>query len=307
MKLFRDYLAQSISREYLSEINEISRTTLWRKFAPLLETRLTSQSSSSKHKIIALDGFYLAYPSIKRNRHKDGFKKDKCVLLWAIDCETRRPIYWQFYDEFENKRIWKSFIYEMRSYNFSPEYFVHDGHPGITLACSVYYPKAKQQRCLAHFMGNMNKDLSISPKTSIAKDLKRLVAMLFGVKDITERATWEQLWLEYLEKYKDTILIMKSKVDVYENSIRVPREYLSALSVINTAYKRNEIFTYLDDSNIPSTSNLIESVNGVLRELTRRHRGLNLEQRKNLISWTLACRQSQNTIQIKRQLQQKRS
>jgi len=305
LSLFKDYLAQSISREFLSEINQSSRTTLWRKFAPLMAVRPAPLYRATKAKIIAVDGFYLSYPSIKRNRHKDGFKKDKCVLLWAIDCETHKPIYWQFYDDIENMGIWKKFIKEMKSHKFRPDYLVSDGHPGITNACSRYWPNTKQQRCLAHFMGNMNKDLSISPKTEIAKELKRLVASLFSVDDATKRLLWERRWQDYLKRYEVAITSMSSKTDTYENSRRIPREYLSAFSVINNSYIRDEIFTYLDNSSVPRTSNLIESVNGVLRELTRRHRGLNLEKRKNFIAWSLAHRQGQTDKQLTKQILKK--
>jgi len=305
LRLFKDYIAQSISREFLSQINKSSRTTLWRKFASLLDTRPTPLYRAAKAKIIAVDGFYLSYPSIKRNRHKDGFKKDKCVLLWAIDCETHKPIYWQFYDEIENIRIWKVFIKEMRSHRLRPEYLVSDGHPGITSACSKYWPNTRQQRCLAHFMGNMNKDLSISPKTEIAKELKRLVASLFSVDSIAKRLLWERQWQDYLERYEIAIASISSKVDTYENSVRIPREYFSAFSVINNSYERDEIFTYLENPSVPRTSNIIESFNGVLRELTRRHRGLSLEKRKNLVAWSLAYRQGQTNKQLKKQILKK--
>lgn len=271
---------------------------------PFLDTRpLPMASKATRVKIIAVDGFYISYPCLKRNRHKDGFKREKCILLWAIDCKTHKPIYWQFYDDIENMRIWKTFIKEMKSHKFRPDYIVSDGHPGITNACSVYWVNTKQQRCLAHFMGNMNKDLSISPKTEIAKELKRLVASLFGVDDTNKRLQWEQRWLDYLEKYKDTILSIRNKTDVYENSIRVPKGYISAFSVINNSFERDEIFTYLENPDVPYTSNTIESVNGVLRELIRRHRGLSIEKRKTIVAWDLAFRQGQTSEQLKKQIQ----
>jgi transposase-like protein len=304
LRLFKDYLAESVSRKYLSKINEISRTTLWRMFIPLLDTRpLPLTTRVSKVKIIAVDGFYVSYPCLKRNRHKDGFNRNKCILLWAIDCKTHKPIYWQFYDDIENMGIWKKFIKEMKSHKFRPDYLVSDGHPGITNACSRYWPNTKQQRCLAHFMGNMNKDLSISPKTEIAKELKRLTASLFSVNSVANKLIWEQQWQDYLERYRATITSISSRTDTYENSIRIPKGYVSALSVINNSYKRDEIFLYLDDPDIPNTSNLIESVNGVLRELVRRHRGLSIEKRKNILAWDLAFRQEQTREQLKKQMQ----
>ena len=295
---------QSVSREYLSKLNNISRTTLWRRFTVLLNVRLVSKPAphARKPKIVIVDGFYLAYPSLKRNRHKPGFNRDRCILLWAIDSATHKPIHWQFYDTTENMGIWKVFIKGMKANKISPDYLVHDGHPGITYACTKYWPKTKQQRCLAHFMGNMNKDLGISPKTELAKNLKRLVAALFKVDNAADRLAWERQWLAYLRANQETISALLNKKTVYENGARIPSLYASAFSVVNNAYNRDEIFTYLDNPEIPKTSNSIESLNGTLRELTRRHRGLSLEQRKSLVAWALAYRQGQTRAQIKQQI-----
>lgn len=255
-----------------------------------------------KPKILIVDGFYVAYPSLKRNRHKQGFKREKCILLWATDGITNKPVYWQFYNDIENKGIWKQFTKDIKRHKLVPEYLVHDGHPGITASCEKYLPKTKQQRCLVHLMGNMHKDLSISPKTNIAKDLKRLVLDLQKVKDTDSRKAWESKWHTYCNYSEDTVSKLRKKISVYENNIRVPSNYLSAFSVVNNAYLSSELFTYLEDSKIPNNSNAIESVNGVLREITRRHRGLNIEQKKALLSWALAFRQEQTNEQIKHQI-----
>jgi transposase-like protein len=304
LKLFEDYLTQSVSKKYLAQIHGLSRTTLWRRFALLLDIRMTpiSPPYSRKPKIVIVDGFYLAYPSLRRNRHKTGFNKDKCILLWAIDSLTHRPIYWQFYDATEDMGIWKRFIKEMKSHKINPNYLVHDGHPGITNACLKYWPKTKQQRCLVHFMGNMNKDLSISPKTELAKNLKRLVASLFKVRNAAGRIAWERQWLNYSRDNQATIFTLLNRKNAYEGSVRISGQYASAYSVINNAYNRNEIFTYLGNNKVPNTSNAIESLNAILRELIRRHRGLSLEQRKNLVSWALTYRKGYTKTQIKQQI-----
>jgi hypothetical protein len=53
---------------------------------------------------------------------------------------------------------------------------------------------------------------------------------------------------------------------------------------------------------IPRTTNSIESLNGNLRELLQRHRGLNLEKRINLVSWYLALKQKQTPKQLREYL-----
>jgi len=305
--LFKEYLLNYVSRKYFADIKNSSRTTLWRKFAPLLKVRLSPMKISHTHRarIASVDGFYIAYPSLLRNRCKEGYKRDKCILLWTFDCETHKPIYWQFYDEIENMGIWKRYIIEMKRNGIYPEYLTHDGHPGITTACAKYLPKTKEQRCTVHLMFNMRKDLSISPKTSIAKELKSLVAQVQRVKTLADADSWNKLWIDYCGKYQETIKSMLANKDTYDNGIRVPGLYKSAFSVINHAFQRDEIFTYVNDPSVPNSSNAIESNNGVLREVLARHRGLSLELRKNLVSWVLAFRQEQTTAQIKQQITKK--
>ena len=102
--------------------------------------------------------------------------------------------------------------------------------------------------------------------------------------------------------YRDTIRPILANKATYENGIRISSLYRSAFSVVNNAFQRNEIFTYLNDPSVPNSSNAIESNNGVLREMLARHRGLSLEQRKNLVSWVLAFKQQQDIHQIKQQV-----
>ena len=201
--LFKEYLLNYVSRKYFADVKNSSRTTLWRKFAPLFRVRLTPAQIESAHntRVASVDGFYIAYPSLLRNRYKDGYKRDKCILLWTFDCETRKPVYWQFYDDIENSGIWKRYFREMKLNGIYPEFLTHDGHPGITAACTKYLPKTKEQRCTVHLMFNMRKDLSISPKTQIAKELKLLVSQVQQVKTNADADNWNKLWLDYCGKY----------------------------------------------------------------------------------------------------------
>lgn len=304
ISLFNEYLLNYVSRKYFAYIKNSSRTTLWRKFAPLLKVRLLPKECEPTHKtrVASVDGFYIAYPSLLRNRYKQGYKRDKCILLWTFDCETHKPVYWQFYDDIENSGIWERYFREMKQSGIYPEFLTHDGHPGITTACAKYLPKTKEQRCTVHLMFNMRKDLSISPKTRIAKELKSLVSQLQQVKTTSDANKWNKLWLEYCSKYQETIKPILANKATYENGVKISGLYRSAFSVVNHAYQRDGIFTYLNDSSVPNSSNAIESNNGVLREVLSRHRGLSLEQRKNLVSWVLAYKQQQTVAHIKQQL-----
>ncbi len=276
---------------------------MWRKFNGLCSTHIEPLLPSLSPSSIQLDGFYLAYPSIKRNRHLRGAKTESCVLLWALDDHNLKPVYWKFYRRLENSGTWKDFIKNMKECGINPEHLVHDGHPGITQATKRYWPQTKQQRCLVHLMSGMHKDLGVAPRTQIAIRLKQVVASLFDVTNEQEQKEWEKSWLDYGQTYEKKLLALQKGEVVHEQDMRMPKSLLGAFSVINDAYLRDELFTYLDSSKTVSrTTNAIESNNGNLRELLRRHRGMKLNQRINLVSWQLGFKQDQTITQLRGQI-----
>jgi transposase-like protein len=251
--------------------------------------------------VVLLDGFYLAYPSIKRNRHRPRAKTVSCILLWALDSRTSKPIYWKFYFQVENPRIWQDFIGGLTEGGIVPDYAVHDGHSGITIAVNNYWNKTKHQRCFVHLMGNMHKDLGINPKTTVARELKQVVAGMFSIADEITWQTWNKQWQLYCQKHSRTLEALRTNQLCFDdNGNRIPKAVLEAFTVINNAYKRDELIAFLDNPKIiPRTTNSIESLNGNLRELLQRHRGLNLEKRINLVSWYLALKQKQTSEQLR--------
>lgn len=304
LKLFNEYLVHSISRNYLGEKTGLSRSSLWRRFSKLLELEVPPVLPENVPRVILLDGFYLAYPSIKRNRHKPRAKTDSCILLWALDSTTSKPLYWKFYRQLENPRIWQDFIYDLTIRGIVPDYIVHDGHNGITSAVNRYWVTTKHQRCLVHLMSNMHKDLGISPRTNVARELKQVVAGLFSITDEVTWQLWQQQWQMYCERHEKTLESLRiHQLCFDEYGGRIPKAVLEAFTVINNAYRRDELTAFLDEpQTIPRTTNAIESLNGNLRELLRRHRGLSLDKRISLVSWYLVLKQKLTNKQLREHL-----
>lgn len=246
-----------------------------------------------------LDGFYLAYPSIKRNRHRPRAQTRSCVLLWALDAQTARPIWWKFYPQLENPGNWLDFVGELQQHGMMPRYVVHDGNTGLFRALSRYWPEVRHQRCLVHLMSNMHKDLGVAPRTAIARELKCLVAGLFKITDQCSWQMWREQWQHYCVIHQPVLAALRKREACFEVNVRVPRALLEAFTVINNAYLRDELVTFLEaPADIPRTTNAIESLNGNLRELLRRHRGLPLEKRMSLVGWYLALKQKQTKAQL---------
>jgi hypothetical protein len=149
-------------------------------------------------------------------------------------------------------------------------------------------------------MTNMRKDLGITPKTAIARELKALGYRLHKVRTMSDKHDWERLWQNYLKRYGQEIAALRRGKPVYQSGVRVPKEYAKAYAVVANVLEDGTLFTYLTNAHIPSNSNGIEALNGVLRELLRRHRGAPLATRKAMVAWALLFRQTSDNSELRR-------
>lgn len=282
LALLRDYLSHYDTKTRIGEQHSLgSRSTSYRRLRRLLSVTLpplpvTSRESVS-HSALMVDGFYIAYPSIKQHRHLPGAKTEESLLLLAIDALTHEPLHWHIYRRLEDGNAWDMFFAELVSLGFAPLYLVHDGHYGIGRASRKYLPRVRHQRCLVHLVRNVHKDIGITPKAPLACQLQSLIYQLVLVRTHVDKRAWLQSWSDYLLAFS------------LAEAAGTPRTkaFLSLHTVLRNAYERDELFTFLDHPELPHSSNAIESRNRVLREALRRHRGMSLTKREALVSWLL--------------------
>jgi hypothetical protein len=276
----------SPSRAYLGERYGYSRTTIWRRFQKLLSVHPDSVKSRKSPKLVLLDGFYLDYPSLKSNRFRSRAKQNVCLLLWALDGATNKPLAWKFYEAHESPETWMDFIRHIKRLNIKPEYIIYDGAMGATLAVSRYLKATIRQRCLVHILGNMNKDLGVAPKTKFAQSLKTFAYNAYKIKDSTALAAWAKEWEAFNIDQKEVIGMLQ-KHSVYG----IPKSAYSAFCVVNNAYLSGELAAFIQYPGMPSTNNAIESHNRVMREILNRHRGIDNAKKKSLLAWHLSFKQ----------------
>ena len=299
LALFRDYLTHYDTKARIGEQRRLgSRSTTYRRMRPFLEVTprplpLTPAQAAS-HAAVMLDGFYIAYPSVKEHRHLPGAKTEQSILLLAIDASTHEPLHWHIYPRIEDGRTWQLFFAELAALGFSPLYLVHDGHYGIPLAAGKYFPRALHQRCLVHMVRNVHKDIGITPKAPLARKLQSLIYRLVTVRTHDDKHQWLQAWSNYLVAFA---------LAEGDNTPRT-KAFLSLHIVLRNAYERQELFTFLDHPGLPHNTNAIESRNRVLRETLKRHRVLPLAQREALISWRLLFTQTDDLTVIRRQYEE---
>lgn len=250
-----------------------------------------------RHKIVMVDGFYIAYPSVKAHRHLQGAKTEESVLLWAIDAITFEPLHWVILPQLEDAAGWMYFFREFTERGFDPTHIVHDGHYGIPLATERYMPDVIHQRCVVHFVRNSHKKIGISPKSPLARKLQSLIYQLPTIASEEERQSWLHAYDSYLEAY------------LQSEHAKIPQTgaFRALHKLLGNAHERGDLFTYLTYPDLPNNTNAIESHNRTLREALRRHRGMPLRQREALVSWLLLFKSTDNLAVIRAQYEARKS
>jgi Transposase, Mutator family len=159
-----------------------------------------------------------------------------------------------------------------------------DGHKSILKAVKKAYPNAVIQRCVVHVKRQCRAYLSNRPKLEASKGL------LFISNQITAIKTPEHcsLWLLQLHNWHQT-----HKETLLEESFNTSKsEYWYTHKSLHQAYTLitnalPHLFTYLNDPEIPATTNRLESFFKHLKEKLLLHSGLRLEAKRNFIKWYL--------------------
>jgi hypothetical protein len=297
--MLRDYLTHYDTKERTGERHEqTNRLAVYRALRPLLAAMVSplpmTREEAASCTALMLDGFYIAYPSIREHRHLPGAKTDESVLLLAIDAITHQPLHWRIYRRLEDGLVWDRFFAELVALGFSPQYLIHDGHQGIQRASKKYLPDTLHQRCLVHMVRGVHKKLGITPKSPLAKQLQALIYRLVAVRTPEDRDAWLTAWSDYLAAFTKAELA----------GIPQTKALLSLQDILLHAYERNELFTFLDQPGLPSNTNAIESRNRVLREMLRRHRGTPLPQREAMVLWALLFKSTDDLTAIRAQYEQ---
>jgi len=234
-----------------------TRQALWKEFHPIIDTIHEPELSTGiNSKILILDGTYIHGHSL-------------CALV-AID--ENNKLYCQF-APYESYKYWCEFLYHFNA----PEVVVMDGQKGIFAAAKTLWPKVAIQRCQFHVISFAIQYLGRKPKDQAGKDLLNILYALKGVKTKEQRDAWLLLYTMWEKKY-DPALIGK---DIHGHFAH-PRLRSTRL-IIRRALPN--LFSYLDHSGTPNTTNLVEGwVNGAVAEALRLHRGLRAHEKKALAS-----------------------
>jgi hypothetical protein len=202
------------------------------------------------------------------------FHKDGCLLnlMDAIDQRIISHIYVKK-ESYINANPWLS---SLKRQGLNPVGITIDGEQSTLRALKQVWPAARLQRCLYHIQHEGKRWLRTYPKTDAGKQLRMLLSTLCNIKTVKERDLFVQNYQLWLTQYHEFISSLPKSIIAFKDLQRT-------LVLINNALP--DMFYYLDDDNICSTTNALEGFHSRLKSDYQRHRGLTKQHRINYIHW----------------------
>lgn len=246
----------------------MSQSTIQRLFKRFLKNAPTVPIRSKGKVHLLIDGTY--------------FPCDLCLVLY-YDHDLRYVQLYRHTDQERYKQI-KEDLENLRRLGVDVYSVTCDGHKAILKAISKAYPDAIIQRCLVHVKRQVKTYLSASPQLVAGQQLLRLS------KEITAIKTYEQcgLWLLSVKQWEHQYMDFVNERSINAQSGRYWYKHKNlhlAYTLIVKAIPH--MFNYLDDPQIPSTTNRLESYFKHLKEKLTLHSGLRTENKRNFIKWYL--------------------
>lgn len=176
-------------------------------------------------------------------------------------------------ESFKDAYIWFA---NLKHRGLNPTFVTTDGERSIVRAMSLVWPGVKLQRCLYHIQHEGMRWLRTHPKTEAGKKLRTILSNLSSVKTFKERDEFINAYLAWVNKYKDFVLSLPRTTISFKDLRRT-------MVLINNALP--DMFYYLDNENVHSTTNALENFHSRLKSDYQRHRGLTREHKIQYIRW----------------------
>ena len=179
----------------------------------------------------------------------------------------------------EKQSVLTQYFSELKSEGLKPKSFTTDGNTAIVRALRAVWPNVIVQRCLVHIQRQGLMWCRVNPKSRAGQKLRLL---FLQVTKITDRHTAENFLQDFFnwnERYGCKLLMGKTRGWVVSDLIRARSMLLNAIP---------DMFHFLNDPNIPNTTNALEGYFSRLKAKYWQHRGLARHNRENYFRWYLS-------------------
>lgn len=157
-----------------------------------------------------------------------------------------------------------------------------DGHKSILKAIKKAMPKVIVQRCLVHLQRMSLIWITRTPKYEAGKELRQILLLLNKIETLNDKKYWIQqlnAWFNKHENFLKEKTINQSTGRYWYTHKFIRRAYYTIKRALSN------MFYYLDNPQIPKSTNAIESYFGHLKNHLDLHRGLTKQHRIYFVKW----------------------
>lgn len=202
------------------------------------------------------------------------FHKNGCLMI--IFDSIQQTILKTTYCYKEGYRHIIEWLTTLKNNGLNPLFVTMDGEQGIMRAFRETWNSVKIQRCLFHIQHEGCRWLRTYPKTEAAKELKRILCSIPNIKSIKEQITFTRRFHQWKKIYQKDVLNLPM-------NIKANYDIKRTITLINRALP--DMFWYINNSNIRSTSNILESLYGRIKKAYRQHCGLTHKHKIQFLKW----------------------
>ena len=265
---FKKWIIERQVYKYLVRDSGYSQSKIQRIFNQYLNSAPVVEVRSKTRVHLLIDGSY--------------FPNGLCLILYydhnlryvQLYRETNQEKYTEIKEDLQNLKKLGVDVYSVTC----------DGHKAILKSIKKVFPNAIIQRCLVHIKRQVRNYLSSKPKLEQSVSLLKLSNQITSIKSIEDSNIWLGAFFNWY-KINHEFINQKTQSQNTGRFWYTHKNLHAAFSLLENAIPN--MFNYLDDEQIPNTTNRIENYFTHLMDKLRIHRGLRFEAKKNFIKWYL--------------------
>lgn len=264
---FERWITEGYSVRQLTEQSSLTRTKLNRIVDYWLATPPPEQTSSlEQHKHVIFDGTFLHRPV-------------SIVVLMAGG--THSIIDGLFGINENSIGSLRRFFEPLTQRGLQPRSCTVDGNPQVMTVLRELWPDIVVQRCLVHIQRQGLMWCRQNPRRSDARKLREIFLQVMSIHTHDDRRLFLEQVALWEKRYGSRIVGLPEQGPVFSDIKRARSMLMRAMP---------DMFHYLDDPEIPRTTNGLEGYFSRLKRHYRGHRGLHPSKRHNYFAWYFRCR-----------------
>jgi len=197
-------------------------------------------------------------------------------LIALMDAQTHTIAAGQYGVSENSEPQLQEFFERLIPAGLRPHSFTVDGNPNVIRVLRQLWPDVVVQRCLVHIQRQGLSWCRISPRATYARWLRKIFLQVTKIRTPADRDMFIGSVTDWESKYGSQISGRREAGYVFSDIKRARSMLLRALP---------DMFHYLDNPLIPTSTNGLEGYFSRLKGHYRQHRGLSKEKRRDYFRW----------------------